>query len=450
MTLKWIITIGLLAISLSACRESARTRLPVQKLESPLEHSLDSDSVDVHAEFLAIADGLENGENQYLGRQQIPRIERQLQQGDLSFEETVNLRLRLCWHQLRLGQIDAAAKTINAAFAKVNEAGGRIHPSMYRLRALVHLRDAEVKNCVQRHNRDCCLLPLRGGGVHREPGPAERAKADLLTLLAATPTDLEAGWLLNIAGMATGGYPQALPEQFRIPPTIFQSTPCSRIFVDVASQLGVDALNLCGGSIVEDFDQDGLLDIVTSSYDPREPLRYYRNQGDGSFEDRSHAVGLDVQLGGLSCLSADYDNDGDADILVLRGAWLMDDGCLRNSLLRNDGDVFRDVTREAGLAVPAYPTQTAAWADFDNDGHLDLYIGNESRLELPEEGGDFPSQLFSQPGRRHLCGCRSQCRCHQTTATARASRWAISIMMAGWTSMFLIAAQIAFTATTAT
>ncbi len=59
------------------------------------------------------------------------------------------------------------------------------------------------------------------------------------------------------------------------------------------------------------------------------------------------------------------------------------------SLLRNNGNgTFDDVTEEAGL-LSAHPTQTAAWADFDNDGWLDLFVGHESSPDDPH-----PSQLF--------------------------------------------------------
>ena len=141
------------------------------------------------------------------------------------------------------------------------------------------------------------------------------------------------------------------------------------------------------------------LDIVTSTYDPRGPLRYFRRQADGQFSDDSAASGLAAQLGGLNCIGADYDNDGDNDILVLRGAWLLDDGQIRNSLLRNNGDrTFTDVTRQAGVAEPARPTQAAVWGDFDNDGDLDLFVGNESRLRENSRVGGYPSQLFQNNG----------------------------------------------------
>ena len=160
---------------------------------------------------------------------------------------------------------------------------------------------------------------------------------------------------------------------------------------------GPEVLDLCGGAIVEDFDGDGLLDIVSSTFDIEGPLKYFRNQGDGTFEDRAAVSRLDDQLGGLNCVAADYDNDGDVDILVLRGAWLLHDGRIRNSLLRNEGDgTFFDVTSAAGLAGPAAPTQAAVWGDFDLDGDLDLYVGNETF----GRGSSFdnPSQLFENLG----------------------------------------------------
>ena len=85
----------------------------------------------------------------------------------------------------------------------------------------------------------------------------------------------------------------------------------------------------------------------------------------------------------------------------MRGGWLMSNGQMRRSLLANDGDgAFTDVTRQTGLATPAYPSQSAAWVDFDNDGDLDLFSCNESMPESPEPDAPiiFPSQLFRNDG----------------------------------------------------
>ena len=68
---------------------------------------------------------------------------------------------------------------------------------------------------------------------------------------------------------------------------------------------------------------------------------------------------------------------------MLRGAWLGKDGRHPNSLIRNNGDgSFTDVTIAAGLAGVDHPTQTAGWADYDNDGDLDLFVGNESEQDV--------------------------------------------------------------------
>ena len=69
-------------------------------------------------------------------------------------------------------------------------------------------------------------------------------------------------------------------------------------FIDVAPQAKLGQRDVAGGTITDDFDGDGLLDVVFSSVDFCSPLRLYRNRGDGTFEDRSEAAGILPQLGG--------------------------------------------------------------------------------------------------------------------------------------------------------
>jgi hypothetical protein len=102
-----------------------------------------------------------------------------------------------------------------------------------------------------------------------------------------------------------------------------------------------------GGSITDDFDNDGFLDVVETSFDPCQPMRAFRNNGDGTFSDVSTRSHLAEQLGGINAVQTDYNNDGLLDIFVMRGGW---EWPMRNSLLRNNGDgTFSDVTLEAGL-----------------------------------------------------------------------------------------------------
>ncbi|MBT8400752.1 MAG: CRTAC1 family protein, partial [Rhodothermia bacterium] len=140
-------------------------------------------------------------------------------------------------------------------------------------------------------------------------------------------------------------------------------------------------------------------------YGTRGPMKLYVNDQDGRFHDRTEEAGLNGLYGGLNTVHADYDNDGFVDVFVLRGAWLGDAGAHPNSLIRNKGDgTFEDVTLRAGV-LSYHPTQTAAWADFNNDGWIDLFVGNESDQEINVFTGDLskqstphPSELFINNG----------------------------------------------------
>jgi len=180
----------------------------------------------------------------------------------------------------------------------------------------------------------------------------------------------------------------------RIPPKVFESEESFPHFENVAPRLGLDTFNLYGSVVADDFDGDGYLDIFTTSSDQTAVPHLFHNDANGTFSDRTSAAGLDGEMGGLNMIQADYDNDGDVDVLVLRGAWLRAAGRVPKSLLANDGTgKFTDVTFDAGLAQVAYPTQAGGWADYDNDGDVDLYVGNES-----DSGITAPCQLFRNNG----------------------------------------------------
>ena len=197
--------------------------------------------------------------------------------------------------------------------------------------------------------------------------------------------------MLNLAHMTLGTWPDGVPEPFRIVPECFASDyPLPRL-TDVAPECGLAHSSISGGVCTEDFDRDGFLDVMVSSMGFTDQMRLFRSDGDGKFTDRTVEAGLTGLTGGLNMVHADYDNDGWADVLVLRGAWLGDSGTFPNSLLRNHGDgTFEDVTEAAGV-LSFHPTQTAQWADFNLDGWLDLVIGNETH---PSCAADHPCELF--------------------------------------------------------
>ena len=262
---------------------------------------------------------------------------------------------------------------------------------------LSHLRRGERQNCVANHTADSCILPIRGRGIHTLKEGSRTAIRYFREVLSLTPAKtvehVAAKWLLNIAYMTLGEYPDGVPEDELIPTEIFSSSVDFPRLLDVAPDLGVNVFDQAGGAVVEDLNGDGFLDILTSTLDPAGSMHYLESTGDGGFVERTREANLTGLTGGLNMVHADYDNDGDSDILVLRGAWLEERGRHPNSLLRNDGSGrFTDVTFAAGLGDRHYPTQTAAWADYDNDGDLDLYVGNE------DNDYGFPGQLFRNNG----------------------------------------------------
>ncbi|HKB06987.1 MAG TPA: CRTAC1 family protein [Candidatus Polarisedimenticolia bacterium] len=259
----------------------------------------------------------------------------------------------------------------------------------HKFLGLAYMRLAEQENCVAHHGIDSCLLPIKGTGVHTLTRGSRSAIRELTAVLEARPDDLGSRWLLNIATMTLGEYPDKVPAKWRIPPKVFTSEYDIKRFYDVAPRLGLAIQGHAGGAVMDDFDGDGFLDVMFSSMGVTDQMRYFRNNGDGTFSERTEAAGLLGETGGLNLIQADYDNDGDTDVLVLRGGWMKAGGRYPASLLRNNGDgTFEDVTEAAGI-LRLRPTQTGAWGDYDNDGWLDLIIGNES---LPEDPN--PSDLF--------------------------------------------------------
>ncbi len=256
--------------------------------------------------------------------------------------------------------------------------------------AISYLRLGEQQNCAAMgHGQKACVFPLRASAQHKLPRGAEGAVRECAALLAKSPDDAQSRWLLNIAYMQLGRYPQDVPKQWLIPASRFDSEYPLPDFADVAGAAGVDVMGHAGGVILEDFDGDGWLDIMVTSSGPLDPMHLFHNDGDGTFSDVSAKAGLTGETGGLNLVLTDYNNDGHPDVLVLRGGWWGRQGVYPMSLLRNNGDgTFDDVTVEAGLLSP-HPTQTAAWADFDNDGWLDLIVTHESTPDDPH-----PSQLF--------------------------------------------------------
>jgi hypothetical protein len=291
---------------------------------------------------------------------------------------------------LQLGEEQKSIEIYQDLLGKISLGSPDLRQHVMKGLANAYLRWGDRTNCIHNHTAESCIFPISGGGIHRDKTGSEKAIEVYKAILMDDPSDLESKWLLNIAYMTTGGYPSEVPRQFLLKLQDDDSLHLVKPFKDVAANVGLNYKCIAGGSLIDDMNNDGYADIVLSSWSLTEPMRYYRNNADGTFTDVSDSSGLGYLTGGLHIMQTDYNNDGYKDIFVMRGGWKGKFGKNPNSLLRNNGNgTFTDVTKASGL-LSFHPSQTATWADFNGDGWLDVFIGNETS---PGEE-EHPCQLF--------------------------------------------------------
>ncbi len=165
-------------------------------------------------------------------------------------------------------------------------------------------------------------------------------------------------------------------------------------FEDVTESAGVQGLGYGFGVAVGDYDNDGFEDLFVTEYGGN---RLYHNNGNGTFTDVTEKAGVGGSGWSTSAAWVDLDNDGLLDLVVLRYVqWDFEDRlCMVNGTIRtycrpdnfkpiaplvyhNNGDgTFTEVSREIGLSKPGKGLGIAI-ADYDRDGHIDIYVANDS------------------------------------------------------------------------
>ncbi|MEN9674613.1 MAG: hypothetical protein RIS76_509 [Verrucomicrobiota bacterium] len=340
----------------------------------------------------------------YLCAGQLPRLEAALA-ATTHGQQQAPLLLSLAYQQLLSGKSQASIDTLTRLEKQVAASGGTVDSraqTEIRVRKVIaFLRLGEQENCQVNHTATSCLFPIQREGQHQLPRGSRGAITLLNEQLKEFPNDLGSRWLLNLAHMTLGEWPSKVPAPWLIPPSVFASEYDLPRFPEVAGSLGLDVDDLAGGVIVDDFTNDGFLDVMVSAWGLDGQLRLFRNERNGTFLEVTEEAGLTGLVSGLNIQQTDYNNDGWLDAWILRGAWVGKAGRVPNSLLRNNGGgTFTDVTEEAGL-FSLHPTQTSAWFDYDNDGWIDLFVGNETtKVSDPD-----PCELFHNNGNGTFTEC---------------------------------------------
>lgn len=276
------------------------------------------------------------------------------------------------------------------------------------LLGIAELRLAEVENTLNSTDPTIGEFPRLKKPRYKKLKTARLAKSHFIEMLSLDPNDVQIKWLLNLTMMSLGEYPDGLPENLKIELT---STGGFPRFLDRSAAAGVNKKATgAGAAVVDDFNEDGLLDIIIAPKLECLGLLYFENDGRGGFMDKSAASGLWEHKGVRSVLQADYDNDGHLDLYLARGGFLMpaENLPVSNSLLRGEGrGRFVDVSEHVGLNRIRNSGGAANWVDFDRDGWIDVFVCNyEDQANLFKNNKGQFSDVAQQVGISNLARCK--------------------------------------------
>jgi len=233
---------------------------------------------------------------------------------------------------------------------------------------------------------------------------------------------LPVGKLLTVSVVFILLLPACQSNKQAAPVKLLEPPPANdQFYQEISAQIGLDFVHSIGddelSNIVEssgvgtaflDYDQDGFIDIyacsgtwvekLSSGNKPKDPPHnhLYRNMGNGTFQDVTEQAEVAGPWYSMGITIGDYDNDGYPDIFLSNYG--------NNVLLHNEGDgTFADVSMRSGLGSNGSFSVGAAWLDFDNDGFLDIYVGNyvdfdpDYKYYYAPDGFPGPLAYDSQP-----------------------------------------------------
>src|SRR5258708_1692108 len=196
------------------------------------------------------------------------------------------------------GEMDKAITQYRKALEFANAKSPAVLPQIEEEIGIAYLHKSEMDNGIYHGQGNQCVFPLRPQMAFAKKDDSRRAIEDLEKYLRQVPYDLSARCLLNYSYMTVGEYPAGVPPKLLIPPSTFESKEDAPRFVDVAAAAGLHDFSMAGGVIVDDFENNGLLDVVTSSMNMCQHLHYFHNNGDRTIPDPSEQPALIGQLVG--------------------------------------------------------------------------------------------------------------------------------------------------------
>ena len=169
----------------------------------------------------------------------------------LSFAQEIVVRQEMGAELLRAGESAQAVQAFEDLRRMAAEKKEHLPPAAERSLgewlAIAYLRLGEQENCQQMHGQKSCIFPLRPEGVHTLPRGARGAVREFTALLEKDGQDAQSRWLLNVAYMQLGRYPQDVPKQWLIPSKLFDSEQAFPEFPDRAMTVGLDITGHAGG-----------------------------------------------------------------------------------------------------------------------------------------------------------------------------------------------------------
>ena len=203
------------------------------------------------------------------------------------------------------GKFNEAAEWTERAIADADAPGipAGLQTNLRALLGVIHLRRGETENCLECMGPSSCIFPIAREAVHLKTSGSREAIRHFTAYLRQRPEDLGVRWLVNVAYMTLGEYPDDVPSDLMIPLDPFRSKLDVGRFQNVAPLvgLGVRGPNMAGGSVFDDFNGDGLPDVFTTSLDLDLGASLFINRGDGTFEDQSSRAGLHAQPYSVNC-----------------------------------------------------------------------------------------------------------------------------------------------------